>query len=59
VFQQANRAVEFIGELHMPHAHTVAVDQNTHLVYFPLEDVNGKPVLRIMEFVGGATHERP
>lgn len=51
VFQQANRAIEFIGELHMPHAHTVAVDPKTHLVYFPLEDVNGKPVLRIMEFV--------
>ena len=49
VFQSANRAVEFIGDLHMPHAHTVAVDAKTHLVYFPLEDVNGKPVLRIME----------
>lgn len=56
VFQAANRAVELIGELHMPHAHTVAVDPKTHLVYFPLEDVNGKPVLRIMEFVGGGSH---
>ncbi|MFP3462983.1 hypothetical protein R5O87_19290 [Arthrobacter globiformis] len=31
------------------HAHTVSVDQSTHRVYFPLQDVNGHPVLRIME----------
>jgi YVTN family beta-propeller protein len=31
------------------HAHTVAVDQATHRVYFPLESVNGKPVLRVMD----------
>lgn len=30
-------------------AHTVAVDQATHQVYFPLENVNGKPVLRVMD----------
>ena len=30
-------------------AHTVTVDQGTHRVYFPLENVNGKPVLRVME----------
>lgn len=30
-----------------PSAHTVAVDPETHLVYFPLEDVDGEPVLRI------------
>ena len=29
-------------------AHTVAVDQHTHRVYFPLENVNGRPVLRVM-----------
>jgi hypothetical protein len=32
----------------MPHAHSVSVDQGTHLVYFPLENVAGKPLLRIM-----------
>ncbi len=32
-----------------PHAHTVAVDQTTHLVYLPLENINGKPVLRILK----------
>jgi DNA-binding beta-propeller fold protein YncE len=52
VFHEANRSIEFEGELHLPHGHTVAVDSKTHLVYFPLEDVNGKPVLRIMEWVG-------
>jgi DNA-binding beta-propeller fold protein YncE len=32
-----------------PHAHTVAVDPTTHRVYFPLENIIGHPVLRIME----------
>lgn len=36
------------GDLTIPHAHTVAVDPRSHLVYFPLQDVNGRPVLRIM-----------
>lgn len=52
VFHEANRTLEPEGELHLPHAHTVAVDPKTHLVYFPLEDLNGKPVLRIMEWMG-------
>lgn len=30
-------------------AHTVSVDKNTHKVYLPLENVNGRPVLRILE----------
>jgi DNA-binding beta-propeller fold protein YncE len=34
-----------------PHAHTVAVDPTTHRVYFPLENVDGHPVLRIMAAV--------
>src|SRR5258708_34183750 len=37
------------GEIVMPHAHTVCVDAKTHLVYFPLENVDGHPILRIME----------
>jgi DNA-binding beta-propeller fold protein YncE len=52
VFHEANRALELEGDFHLPHGHTVAVDSKTHLVYFPLEDVSGQPVLRIMEFVG-------
>jgi DNA-binding beta-propeller fold protein YncE len=54
VFHEANRTLEPEGDLHLPHGHTVAVDPKTHLVYFPLEDLNGKPVLRIMEWVGGS-----
>jgi DNA-binding beta-propeller fold protein YncE len=49
IFQEANRTLEQVGELHLPHGHTVAVDSKTHLVYFPLEDFDGKPVLRIMK----------
>jgi DNA-binding beta-propeller fold protein YncE len=30
-----------------PNAHSVAVDSSTHRVYFPLQNLNGKPVLRI------------
>ncbi|HET8668656.1 MAG TPA: YncE family protein, partial [Terriglobales bacterium] len=30
-------------------AHSILVDRRTHLVYLPLENVNGRPVLRIMK----------
>jgi DNA-binding beta-propeller fold protein YncE len=36
------------GDLTMPHAHTVSVDPRTHLVYLPLQNVHGRPLLRIM-----------
>jgi len=36
------------GDFTLPHAHTVAVDPRTHLIYFPLQDEAGAPVLRIM-----------
>jgi DNA-binding beta-propeller fold protein YncE len=32
-----------------PHAHSVAVDRSSHLVYVPLENVGGRPVLRILQ----------
>jgi hypothetical protein len=35
----------FVG----PNAHSVAVDPATHRVYFPLENLQGHPVLRIMQ----------
>ena len=38
-----------IGEVRMPHAHTVSVDPRTHLVYLPLENISGGPVLWIYE----------
>jgi DNA-binding beta-propeller fold protein YncE len=31
-----------------PNAHSVTVDPNTHRVYFPLENLAGHPVLRVM-----------
>ena len=38
-----------IGEIRAAHAHTVSVDPRTHRVYLPLENINGRPVLRIYE----------
>ncbi len=49
VFQERDGAVRLLGQFEMPHAHTVAVDPVTHLVYFPLENVGGRPLLRIMK----------
>jgi DNA-binding beta-propeller fold protein YncE len=49
VFQEQGNALVSKGELFMPHAHSVSVDPGTHLVYFPLQDIEGHPVLRIME----------
>lgn len=37
-----------LPEVRVAHAHTVAVDPRTHRVYLPLENVNGRPVLRIL-----------
>ena len=48
VLQEDRRELHEIARFHMPHAHTVAVDPATHLVYFPLENIGGRPVLRIM-----------
>ena len=49
VFQLNGTALTQLAQFKMPHAHTVAVDPRTHLVYFPLESVAGKPILRIMK----------
>ena len=38
-----------IGLYQALHAHSVAVDPAAHLVYLPLESVDGKPVVRILE----------
>lgn len=48
VFQENEKSLVFKGKMNMPHAHTVSVDPQTHLVYFPLQSLNGHPVLRIM-----------
>jgi DNA-binding beta-propeller fold protein YncE len=49
VFEESARDLRQIGQLYMPHAHTVSVDPKSHLVYFPLENVDGHPLLRIMQ----------
>jgi DNA-binding beta-propeller fold protein YncE len=49
VFREQGKTLMNEGSLFMPQAHTVNVDPATHLVYFPLEDIDGHPVLRIME----------
>jgi DNA-binding beta-propeller fold protein YncE len=49
VFKEHGKELVSEGEMVMPHAHTVCVDPATHLVYFPLENVDGHPILRIME----------
>lgn len=48
VFQRNGRSLSLIDSFEMPHAHTVSVDPRTHLVYLPLENVDGRPLLRIM-----------
>jgi YVTN family beta-propeller protein len=50
VFDEQNRALTLkaSGKL-ADNAHTIAVDQAAHRVYFPLENVDGHPVLRIMD----------
>jgi hypothetical protein len=42
-------ALKPVGEIRTPHAHTVSVDPRTHSVYLPLENIDGRPVLRIYD----------
>jgi YVTN family beta-propeller protein len=51
VFKENGRSLSKLAEgLYAPHAHTVAVDPTTHRVFFPLQDVGGRPVLRVAAF---------
>jgi len=43
--QVTNAGEGFVG----PNAHTVSVDPQSHRVYFPLENLRGRAVLRVME----------
>lgn len=46
----ADRSITEMGRGFLgPNAHSVAVDPATHRVYFPLENVGGRPVLRVMD----------
>ncbi len=48
VFDEKGRNLEKVGEgFFARDAHTIAVDASTHRVYLPLQNVGGKPVLRV------------
>ncbi len=48
VFDIEDTTVKEIGSGYLAaHAHSVSVDQETRRVFFPLQDVGGRPVLRI------------
>jgi YVTN family beta-propeller protein len=48
IFDERGRSMEKVGEgFFASNAHSVAVDSRTHRVYFPLQNVGGKPMLRI------------
>lgn len=48
VFQEQGHHVQKVGDQFVaPEAHSIAVDPQTHQIYLPLENVGGKPVLRI------------
>ncbi len=50
VFDETDRTLHKVAEAKVAGgAHTVAVDQATHRVWFPLDNVDGHPVLRVME----------
>jgi len=48
VIEERDAKLTLLGEYRASHAHTVAVDPNTHRVYLPLQDIDGKPLLRIL-----------
>jgi hypothetical protein len=48
IFDEHGRTLEKVGEGFLAaNAHSVAVDSRTHRVYFPLQNIAGKPLLRI------------
>lgn len=49
VFQIKGKDIDRLGDVEVgANAHSVCVNPTTHEVYIPLENVNGKPVLRVM-----------
>jgi hypothetical protein len=41
--------VTFAGAHESELFHRLCVDPDTHLIYFPLQDIDGHPVLQIMQ----------
>jgi DNA-binding beta-propeller fold protein YncE len=51
VFNDHDRGARKVGGGYVaPAAHSVAVDEATHRIFLPLEDVDGRPVLRVALF---------
>ncbi|HJT56878.1 MAG TPA: YncE family protein [Ktedonobacteraceae bacterium] len=51
VFNEGGRTLKKINEGYVDSgAHSVAADQDTHYIYLPLQNVGGKPMLRIALF---------
>jgi DNA-binding beta-propeller fold protein YncE len=48
VFQQRGPGLQPLGDYRAPAAHSVSVDPASHRVYLPLENIGGRPVLRIL-----------
>ncbi|MGH7938944.1 MAG: YncE family protein, partial [Bryobacteraceae bacterium] len=48
-FQYGDNQLRKIGEIKVgPNSHSVSLDPKTHRIYFPLRNVKGHPLLRIM-----------
>lgn len=56
IFVTDGKGLRAIETLRAPHAHTVSVDPRTHRVYLPLENVGGRPLLRILAPAGAPRH---
>ena len=49
VFRHSNGKLEKVGNVNVgPNSHSVSVNSETHHAYFPLKNIKGSPVLRIM-----------
>ena len=48
VFDERGDSLVRVVSLRMPHAHSVSVAPGTHRAYLPLQNLGGRPVLRIM-----------
>lgn len=51
IYRVQERRLVTEGALNLPHAHTVSVDTSTHLLYLPLQSVEGRPILRLLSGV--------
>jgi DNA-binding beta-propeller fold protein YncE len=50
VFAVKKDAITKVSQTHLADsAHTISVNAATHAIYLPLENINGKPVLRILQ----------